>query len=106
MPWTAGPKTQWLEDLHKVLAAERIDPMSDNNDRSDWRESGERDNPEPMNPDLELMGFSFDPVKKCLVWNESISYDPTDPWCVAIDEKIRKDDRAFLTGCGINAEDL
>ena len=47
MPWTADPKKRWLEDLHKVLAEERIDPMSDNNDWSVWQESIGRDDAAP-----------------------------------------------------------
>jgi hypothetical protein len=56
---------------------------------------------EPMNPDLELMGFFFDPVKKCLVWNESLDYDPDSAFCRAIDAKIQADDLAFLTAVGV-----
>jgi hypothetical protein len=62
MSRTAGPKKQWLEDLHKVLAEERRDLMSEDNDRSVGR-----GDTEPINHDLEEMGFFFDPATKRLV---------------------------------------
>jgi hypothetical protein len=103
MPWTACPKTQRLEDLHELLAEEWSDPMRDNND---WPESIRRGDPEPINHDLEEMGFFFDPATKKLVWEDSFGSDPESAWCKAIEAKIEKDDRAFLTACGILAEDL
>jgi hypothetical protein len=59
---------------------------------------------EPIN--LEELGFYFDPVKKCLVWEEEFSADHDSPRNIAIRAKIETDDQAFLTACGIKPENL
>ena len=53
----------------------------------------------PVNPDLELMGFFYCLMAKRLVWIDEFISDNSD-WCRALD-RIRKDDRDFLVGCGI-----
>jgi hypothetical protein len=98
-------ETERLEDLHNVLAAERSDPMSDNNDRSASDESFGRSDAEPIDHDIEEMGFSVDSDGR-LVWEEVLDYHPNSEWCRQIDAKIEADDQAFLTACGILAEDL
>ena len=75
--------------------------MSDKNDWSASDESSRRSDAEPINHDLEEMGFFFDPATKKLVWEESFGSDPESP-----SKAIEDDDRAFLKACGILAEEL
>jgi hypothetical protein len=54
----------------------------------------------PTGRDTE-MGFYFDSVRKCLVWEETLTRDDSDPWNIAMEKRIKSDDRAFVKACGI-----
>ena len=80
--------------------------MSEDHDWSaSWDELIGRSNPEPINHDLEEMGFSLSSDGR-LIWEETLDYDPTSDFCRAIDAKIERDDRTFLSSCGIQTEEL
>jgi len=57
--------------------------------------------PEPIMTGFEDDGLRWDARLQCVVWEETLRYDPDSEWCRALDDRIRKDDKDFLAACGI-----